>query len=178
MLSVTNSPRPATYMPQLDGLRAVAVVCVMVFHFIPWVDRYAPLGTMGVRLFFVLSGFLITGILLAWRGQPLDVALKSFYARRALRIFPLFYFVLVAAAALNIGPAVDDVGGQNQLRALRLPRLHAVLAWPLRAGVRDHGGTGSCRDADQRDRTHRAGIVALARTPVPETETAPSLRHR
>ena len=94
-------------MPQLDGLRAVAVVCVMVFHFIPWVDRYAPLGTMGVRLFFVLSGFLITGILLAWRGQPLDVALKSFYARRALRIFPLFYFVLVAAAALNIGPVRD-----------------------------------------------------------------------
>ena len=55
MLSVTNSPRPATYMPQLDGLRAVAVVCVMVFHFIPWVDRYAPLGTMGVRPFLRLK---------------------------------------------------------------------------------------------------------------------------
>ena len=91
-------------MPQLDGLRAIAVTCVMVFHFVPWVDRVAPLGTMGVRLFFVLSGFLITGILLSWRGQPLAAALKVFYARRALRIFPLFYFVLAAAAALNIGP--------------------------------------------------------------------------
>ena len=104
MLSVTNSPRPSPYLPQLDGLRAVAVACVMVFHFVPGVDRFAPLGTMGVRLFFVLSGFLITGILLSWRGQPLAAALKVFYARRALRIFPLFYFVLVAAAALNIGP--------------------------------------------------------------------------
>jgi len=94
-------------LPQLDGLRAVAVVSVMAFHFIPWVDRYAPLGTMGVRLFFVLSGFLITGILLSWRGQPLAVATEVFYARRALRIFPLFYFVLVAAAVINIGPVRD-----------------------------------------------------------------------
>jgi peptidoglycan/LPS O-acetylase OafA/YrhL len=94
-------------MPQLDGLRAVAVACVLAFHFIPGVDRYAPLGTMGVRLFFVLSGFLITGILLSWRRQPLGLALRTFYARRALRIFPLFYFVLVAAAALNIGPVRD-----------------------------------------------------------------------
>ncbi len=91
-------------MPQLDGLRAVAVICVLAFHFVPGVDRYAPLGTMGVRLFFVLSGFLITGILLSWRGQPAGVALKTFYARRALRIFPLFYFALGAAAVLNIGP--------------------------------------------------------------------------
>lgn len=110
MLSATNSPRPATYLPQLDGLRAVAVACVMAFHFIPWVDRYAPLGTMGVRLFFVLSGFLITGILLSWRGQPLALATEVFYTRRALRIFPLFYFVLIAAAVLNIGPVRDTFG--------------------------------------------------------------------
>jgi len=95
------------YAPQLDGLRAVAVACVLAFHFISGVDRYLPLGTMGVRLFFVLSGFLITGILLSWRRQPVGLALRTFYARRALRIFPLFYFVLIAAAALNIGPVRD-----------------------------------------------------------------------
>ena len=77
-------------MPQLDGLRAVAVACVLAFHFLPGLDRYAPLGSMGVRLFFVISGFLITGILLSWRGQPLGVALKTFYVRRSLRIFPVF----------------------------------------------------------------------------------------
>ena len=107
MLSATNSPRTTAYLPQLDGLRAVAVACVMAFHFIPGVDRYAPLGTMGVRLFFVISGFLITGILLSWRGQPLGRAMHVFYARRSLRIFPLFYFVLGAAAVLNIGPVRD-----------------------------------------------------------------------
>lgn len=79
----------------------------MAFHFIPGVDRYAPLGSMGVRLFFVISGFLITGILLSWRGRRLDAALKTFYFRRSLRIFPLFYFVLAAAAVLNIGPVRD-----------------------------------------------------------------------
>src|SRR5688500_9629941 len=98
MLSATNKSHTPAYWPQLDGLRAVAVGCVMAFHFIPGVDRYAPLGTMGVRLFFVLSGFLITGILLSWRGRPLGTALNVFYARRGLRIFPLFYFVLIAAA--------------------------------------------------------------------------------
>jgi len=74
----------------------------MAFHFIPWVDRYAPLGSMGVRLFFVLSGFLITRILLASRGQPLGTAITVFYTRRFLRIFPLFYFALFAAAVLDI----------------------------------------------------------------------------
>src|SRR6187402_354046 len=64
---------------------------------------------MGVRLCFVISGFLITGILLSWRNQPLGLALKTFYRRRALRIFPLFYFVLAAAAVLNIGPVRDTL---------------------------------------------------------------------
>ena len=107
MHSVTSSPRVTRYLPQLDGLRAVAVACVLAFHFIPGVDRYAPLGSMGVRLFFVISGFLITGILLSWRGRPLAVALKTFYVRRSLRIFPVFYFALAAAALLNIGPVRD-----------------------------------------------------------------------
>jgi len=96
--------------PQLDGLRALAVGCVMAYHFIPGVDRYAPLGAIGVRLFFVISGFLITRILLASRAVEMPVALRSFYIRRGIRIFPLFYLVLALAAAINIGPVRETIG--------------------------------------------------------------------
>jgi peptidoglycan/LPS O-acetylase OafA/YrhL len=96
--------------PQLDGLRALAVGCVMAYHFVPGVDGYAPLGSIGVRLFFVISGFLITRILLASRGIDMGAALRTFYIRRGLRIFPLFYLVLALAAAINIGPVRDTIG--------------------------------------------------------------------
>jgi peptidoglycan/LPS O-acetylase OafA/YrhL len=97
-------------LPQLDGLRAVAVTFVMAFHFMPGVDRVAPLGSIGVRLFFVLSGFLITRILIASRERPVGEALRTFYVRRSLRIFPLFYLVLVLAALINIGPVRSTIG--------------------------------------------------------------------
>lgn len=95
--------------PQLDGLRALAVACVMAYHFIPGVDRVAPLGAIGVRLFFVISGFLITRILLSSRELEIPEALRRFYIRRSLRIFPLFYLVLALAAAINIGPVRDTI---------------------------------------------------------------------
>jgi peptidoglycan/LPS O-acetylase OafA/YrhL len=95
---------------QLDGVRAVAVTLVMAFHFVPGVDRYAPLGSIGVRLFFVLSGFLITRILLQSRSWQAGYALRIFYARRALRIFPLFYVVLALAFVVDIGPVRQTIG--------------------------------------------------------------------
>jgi peptidoglycan/LPS O-acetylase OafA/YrhL len=94
---------PLVYMPQLDGLRFIAVFWVMIAHFTeyPGVDVYLLyLAHFGVNLFFVLSGFLITQILLINRetGQ----SLFQFYARRVLRIFPLYFFVLLMAYAFNI----------------------------------------------------------------------------
>jgi peptidoglycan/LPS O-acetylase OafA/YrhL len=97
-------------IPQLDGLRALAVTFVMAFHFIPGVDRVAPLGSIGVRLFFVLSGFLITRILLQSRDLAIGDALRRFYIRRSLRIFPVFYLVLAIAALINIGPVRSTIG--------------------------------------------------------------------
>lgn len=80
---------------QLDGLRAVAVTMVLYGHFFAADGSYW--GHIGVRLFFVLSGFLITRLLLDAREdarfEP-GTALKSFYARRALRIFPPYFAVL------------------------------------------------------------------------------------
>jgi peptidoglycan/LPS O-acetylase OafA/YrhL len=103
------------HMPQLDGLRAFAVMAVLVHHlFDPLLlpgyrgpGDWGIAAICGVRLFFVLSGFLITGLLLdavdACRGGPRAVAMWRFYGRRALRIFPVYYLVL--AIALLVGPA-------------------------------------------------------------------------
>ncbi len=103
-------PLHAAPLPQLDGLRALAVAGVMVTHFFyerPGV-RALRLGSYGVSLFFVLSGFLITGILLDAREHAARAEagrlhlLRQFYARRFLRIFPLYYFVLALTAAIGV----------------------------------------------------------------------------
>lgn len=88
-----------TYMPELDGLRAIAVGAVLFAHFIPVKYHVSlPFGSAGVQLFFVLSGFLITSILLRSKDVSLRKALKNFYARRFLRIFPLYYLLLALCA--------------------------------------------------------------------------------
>jgi peptidoglycan/LPS O-acetylase OafA/YrhL len=90
-------------MPQLDSLRAVAVFLVMIHHFNRDWALGLPFGTIGVQLFFVLSGFLITDILLRARRRVETrqiepaMAIKHFYIRRFFRIFPLFYLVLAVA---------------------------------------------------------------------------------
>ncbi len=83
----------------LDGLRGLAVLMVICFHFQQmfgcWhglLARLAVWGQTGVDLFFVLSGFLITGILLDTRGS--EHCMRNFYVRRVLRIFPLYYATL------------------------------------------------------------------------------------
>lgn len=102
-------------MPQLDGMRALAAVLVIFGH-IEWpheqLAHYASLGRyLGVRLFFVLSGYLITRILLDLKERldekqlSLGQALGSFYLRRILRIFPLYYFTVLIVSILALGPA-------------------------------------------------------------------------
>src|SRR5436190_3117824 len=95
-------------MPQLDALRTFAVFAVMVHHFWPEATFNLPLGFVGVQLFFVLSGFLITGILwpareaVQQRGWPALTVFRRFYIRRFLRIFPLFYGLLAVLCLLGI----------------------------------------------------------------------------
>ncbi|MEZ5294112.1 MAG: acyltransferase [Vicinamibacterales bacterium] len=82
------------YVPQLDGLRAVSVAAVAYSHWLPAYQVGVPFGA-GVHLFFVLSGLLITRILLGLRDEPArGRAVVRFYLRRALRLFPAFYTVL------------------------------------------------------------------------------------
>ena len=146
---------PPHYL-SLDGLRGVAVLLVMLHHFAVFVpgsraEQMLLAATrsawLGVDLFFVLSGFLITGILLRSRGRPRYFS--SFFARRVLRIFPLYYAVI--AVALLVLPAfpparqvLDTPIGtdhgwwyalylQNILMAVRASFDHLILAvtWSL-----------------------------------------------
>ena len=78
-------------IPGLDGLRAVAYLLVFAYH-----AKYLGVGWVGVQFFFVLSGFLITGILLDMKkSMPAGSYFLKFYGRRFLRIFPLYYFYLL-----------------------------------------------------------------------------------
>ena len=106
----------AHYMPQLDGLRAFAVGAVLIHHFFqPSRVGGVDFALLGVWLFFVLSGFLITGILLRSRdqidysGYQVGFVLRQFYIRRFLRIFPLYYLVLSVAAMLDLGDVRDTI---------------------------------------------------------------------
>ncbi len=81
------------YRPDIDGLRAIAVMLVLIFHAFP---EAAPGGFVGVDVFFVISGFLITGIIARDLGEQ-RFSLAGFYARRIRRIFPALIVVLAVA---------------------------------------------------------------------------------
>jgi peptidoglycan/LPS O-acetylase OafA/YrhL len=80
------------YIPALDGLRAIAVILVMLTHAN---FQLGDNGILGVDMFFALSGFLITTLLLEENDRKLGISLKGFYVRRALRLFPALYTLLI-----------------------------------------------------------------------------------
>ena len=85
-------------IPGLDGLRAIAFLMIFGFH-----TDYLPFGWMGVQLFFVVSGFLITGILLRMKEKlPAKEYFLKFYGRRFFRIFPLYYFYLLLVVIVAV----------------------------------------------------------------------------
>lgn len=96
------SQRPSSlskvpYLPALDGLRALAVVAVMVYHAN---SAWLPGGFLGVEVFFVLSGYLITLLLLAEHDRDGVIDLRSFWARRARRLLPALFAVLTLVAVV------------------------------------------------------------------------------
>lgn len=90
----------------LDGLRALAVLAVLLFH-----NGLLGIGWIGVQIFFVLSGYLISRNLFAAKGMPLSQYLRAFYGRRMLRIFPLYFGALaVIQVAHELGVHMHGVG--------------------------------------------------------------------
>lgn len=139
-------PRVAgTRDPALDGLRGIAILLVFFFHYGGGLRAPSPLlrvagylaqgGWVGVELFFVLSGFLITGLLL---DAPNN--LSGFYTRRALRILPLYWIALLLCAgaalidgarAVQLRPLLFYLGFLQNLPRLVIPALHTPPPLPV-----------------------------------------------
>ena len=97
------------YRPALDGVRGIAIAIVVSFHAFGWPKA----GTLGVDLFFVLSGFLITTLMLEEHQRRGRIRIRAFYARRARRLLPALFvllvpFLLIAAAAVLFRGAVPS----------------------------------------------------------------------
>jgi peptidoglycan/LPS O-acetylase OafA/YrhL len=130
--AATSTPPPAprylpAHLPSLDGMRGIAIALVLIHQLgglesgagiFAYLFRYTiGFGWTGVQLFFVLSGFLITGILLDSQGSP--HYFRNFFARRGLRIFPLYFSSLAIAflilPALGISSALLEQDHPNQI---------------------------------------------------------------
>lgn len=157
-------PLGRTHLPGLDGLRGVAILVVLLHHFTPAADGGTALtrglltvihtGWIGVDLFFVLSGFLITGILLDTRDRP--GYFRNFYARRTLRIAPIYYGTLAVIFGLlpllawlgvrsdtaawlfgKVGPEIRDLADQQHWLWLYLTNVR-IATEGARWGVVNH----------------------------------------
>ena len=90
------------YFGSLDGLRCLSILMVIGFHAQLTCTRFFHTGQYGVPMFFVISGFLITTLLLREQAKDGQISLKNFYIRRTLRIFPLYYAAVAIYTALVI----------------------------------------------------------------------------
>jgi peptidoglycan/LPS O-acetylase OafA/YrhL len=131
------SPQSLRQIPSLDGLRAVSIVLVFLGHIAG--TRNAPhflhhlehAGNLGVKVFFAISGFLITTLLLRELAGTGRIRLSSFYARRSLRIFPAFY-TYVAVITMLVGLGLIALQPGDWLHAVTYTmNYHEKRAWYL-----------------------------------------------
>lgn len=133
---------PVGFMPQLDSLRTVAVLLVVIYHWFPTGEgiNWLPNGTIGVMVFFVISGFLISRILLESRNRiendenennraTIGGTYRNFFVRRALRIFPLYY--LVITAVLVFLPQMQSISPTLQSDIREFPAYYYLYGYNI-----------------------------------------------
>src|SRR5919107_1806777 len=121
-----------SYSPGLDGLRAIAVMAVLLYHAdLTWI----PGGFLGVEVFFVISGYLITALLLAEWHQKGRINLKDFWLRRARRLLPALYVLLVVTLTFAV---VFLPGEVAKLRADVIAAVGYVTNWFLILGQQSY----------------------------------------
>jgi peptidoglycan/LPS O-acetylase OafA/YrhL len=140
--SFTSPIEQPRHIPSLDGLRALAVILVIILHtllrhslykFIPFPLRLLGNGTLGVFIFFVISGYLITTLLLREQSKTRAISLRSFYLRRAFRILPPLYAYVLFLAVLGVTGHLPGMNLREALSALTLTRnyMHDVSLWAM-----------------------------------------------
>lgn len=123
----TETPSPA--IPSLDGIRALSFACVFLSH--AGLEPLVP-GGFGVTVFFFLSGYLITTLLRKEWHQHHAISFTAFYFRRALRILPPFYLVLLVAISLTLGGVLP---GELRATSLVAQALHFANYWMATRGA-------------------------------------------
>jgi peptidoglycan/LPS O-acetylase OafA/YrhL len=134
------------YMKFLDGLRAISIAWVMFLH-LPFAKSgalglVASRGWMGVDMFFVISGFLITSLLLAEQEETGQISLGNFYMRRTLRIWPAYYLLVAITLAIGllfqVAPGlVSGTSSERILRTIVWPASYLTNAYVAYSGTED-----------------------------------------
>lgn len=158
-------PEVLGWRPGLDGLRGVAILMVMLFHFEATHELF-PGGSLGVDIFFVLSGFLITTLLLEERSRTGGISLPHFFQRRARRLLPALAAFLAIFAVITI---VSTQPGVSGLPATLFASLFYVFNWVLALGETGTGGAGHLWSLSVEEQFYLlwpfAVIVAMRRGP-------------
>jgi len=149
-----NGSKDIKYFPNLDGLRFVGAMAILILHIesikilkgitpMRWVMHFHPLGNLAVCMFFVLSGFLITYLLLKERENTDTINLKGFYLKRILKIWPLYFFILLFG--ILVMPWLSDLPIGEKAHLALLPILLYCLFLPSRMFQYGTGAAWSVR---------------------------------
>lgn len=132
-----KSSKQATRIHSLDGLRAISIMLVCVGHLagtVNFPEILLPLhniGNLGVKVFFVISGFLITLLLLQEKQRTGVINLKKFYIRRTIRLFPAFYFYIFCMALADMSGLISLYPGDLLHAATYTMNYHSERSWWL-----------------------------------------------
>jgi peptidoglycan/LPS O-acetylase OafA/YrhL len=130
-------------IPSLDGLRAISIFLVVISHLLSTKDfvitraivgKWFPNGALGVRIFFVISGFLITNLLIRELEAKNFIHLTKFYFRRTLRIFPPYYFYLTLIIILSVTDWISLVPGDVIHGLTYTINYHPERSWSIAHG--------------------------------------------
>lgn len=121
----------------LDGLRFLSIIAVVWHHSVSDIEwfKIGSAGFLGVDLFFVISGFLIVTLLLRERDKTGTISLKKFYIRRSLRIFPIYYGLVLGLAFIYYFFKTDSVFGQRLISELPIYLLYLANFFPVIFGI-------------------------------------------